>query len=249
MMHSFLLVGQSNMAGRGFLNEVAEFENNRLFVLRNGRWQQMFRPVVGDRPFSGVCLAESFADCYSREHDADVGLIPCADGGTSLDEWERGGLLYDHAVAQARLAQRTSVIKGILWHQGEAECDQELAGLYEEKFLKILSGFRKDLNLPNVPVLIGGLGDFLPLCDDKFITWAPVVNKALEKIGSTQHQTGFVSAKGLGANPDNLHFNAKALMEFGLRYYEAYKKLELQTEQMETNILEDGKIKSEMELL
>ena len=65
-MDSFLLVGQSNMAGRGFTNEVPEFENNHLFVLRNGRWQQMFRPVVCDRYFSGVCLAESFADSYSR---------------------------------------------------------------------------------------------------------------------------------------------------------------------------------------
>jgi hypothetical protein len=35
----------------------------------------------------------------------------------------------------------------------------------------------------------------------------------------------FVSAEGLGANPDNLHFSAAALREFGLRYYEAYKGL------------------------
>ena len=248
-MDSFLLVGQSNMAGRGFTNEVPEFENNHLFVLRNGRWQQMYRPVVCDRYFSGVCLAESFADSYSREHNVDVGLIPCADGGTSLNEWERGGLLYDHAVMQARLAQRTSIIRGILWHQGEAECSLENAALYEEKFLKILNGFREDLNPPDVPVLIGGLGDFLPLCAENFITWAPVVNCALEHICQTQHQTAFVSAKGLGANPDNLHFNAKALIEFGKRYYAAYQTLAPQAKTAESKHLEDGKIKSKMELL
>ena len=38
--------------------------------------------------------------------------------------------------------------------------------------------------------------------------------------------TGFVSAKGLGANPDNLHFSAEALREFGIRYYDEFVKLE-----------------------
>ena len=106
MIHSFLLIGQSNMAGRGILNEVKPIANNRLKVLRNGRWQNMFSPVNPDRPFSGVCLAESFADAYSAEHNVDVGLIPCADGGTTLDQWRVGGLLYDHAVCIAGLASR-----------------------------------------------------------------------------------------------------------------------------------------------
>lgn len=248
-MHSFLLVGQSNMAGRGFLEEAPEIQNDRLYVLRNGRWQAMYRPVVCDRWFSGVCLAESFADAYSRSHNVETGLIPCADGGTSLDEWERGGLLYDNAVAQARLAQRTSVIAGILWHQGEAECVESRAPLYEKKFLKILNGFREDLHLPKVPVLIGGLGDFLPLLDENFSTWAPVVNQALQKIGAEQSCTAFVPADGLSANPDNLHFNAKSLLEFGLRYHEAYQKLEPSCEIPQEQGLEYGKIKSEMELL
>ncbi|MBQ2401175.1 MAG: hypothetical protein II311_04070, partial [Lachnospiraceae bacterium] len=34
-----------------------------------------------------------------------------------------GELLYDHAVMQSKLAQRTSEIAGILWHQGESDCN------------------------------------------------------------------------------------------------------------------------------
>ena len=64
MIHSFLLVGQSNMAGRGFAHEVEPIQNPRIKVLRNGRWQPMYVPVNPDRPFSGVNLAESFADLY-----------------------------------------------------------------------------------------------------------------------------------------------------------------------------------------
>lgn len=225
-MHSFLLIGQSNMAGRGKIGEVESIDNPDLYVMRNGRWQKMYVPVNGDRPFSGICLAESFADKYSREKKVEVGLIPCADGGTSLEQWKEGGLLYDHAVMMTRLAMRTSSVRGILWHQGEAECSAELCGLYEEKFLKILHGLRRDLNLPNVPFIIGGLGDFLALRSEAHKKYAPIVNDSLCKIGKNEYQTAFVSAKGLSANEDNLHFNAKSLREFGLRYYDAYKSIE-----------------------
>ena len=113
MIHSFLLIGQSNMAGRGSFDEVEPIENSRLKVLRNGRWQDIFYPANPDRRFSGVNLAESFADIYSKEHNVDVGLIPCADGGTSLSQWQKGSLLYDNAVYNARLASRTSTIAGV----------------------------------------------------------------------------------------------------------------------------------------
>lgn len=75
MIHSFLLIGQSNMAGRGFLNEAESIDSSRIKVLRNGRWQPMYRPVNCDRAFSGVNLAESFAESYAKKYDVDVGLI------------------------------------------------------------------------------------------------------------------------------------------------------------------------------
>ena len=224
MIHSFLLIGQSNMAGRGFLHEAAPLENPALKVLRNGRWQPMYRPVTGDRPFSGVNLAESFADAYARDKGVDVGLIPCADGGTTLDQWRVGGLLFDHAVYQARLAQRTSTIAGVLWHQGESDCPDHLWPHYEEKLRVILQGFRDALGLQDVPFLLGGLGDFLPENDPVYRSY-PHINAALQRIADSP-MTGFVSAEGLGSNPDHLHFSAASLHAFGLRYYERFLQLE-----------------------
>ena len=49
---------------------------------------------------------------------------------------------------------------------------------------------------------------------------------SFEKVANKNQMMGYVSAKGLGANPDNLHFSSKALREFGVRYYEEFKKLE-----------------------
>jgi len=99
-MHSFLLIGQSNMAGRGYLNEAPEIDTSRIYTLRNGRWMKMFRPINPDRSFSGTSLAESFAEAYSKKHGVDVGLICCADGGTKLEQWMPGVITDDEAEKQ-----------------------------------------------------------------------------------------------------------------------------------------------------
>jgi len=213
------------MAGRGFLNEAKNIDTSRIKILRNGRWQPMFRPINPDRSFSGVSLAESFAEAYSKKHDADVGLICCADGGTSLSQWQPGELLFDNAVFNARLAARTSAIAGVLWHQGETDCDEGLYNTYEQRFLNIMNGIRKELDIPDVPFLLGGLGDFLENCSfSEELKNYGYVNEALKRIAENNLHTGFVSAKGLKANPDNLHFNAESLYEFGLRYFDEYEK-------------------------
>ncbi len=227
MIHSFLLIGQSNMAGRGFFNETQPIQSSRIFVLRNGRWQPMFSPVNPDRPFSGVNLAESFAQKYAETHNVKVGLIPCADGGTSLNQWQPGGLLFDNAVYQAKLAQRTSTIAGVLWHQGEADCSETLYPTYEQRCTPIFDALKKELDLYDVPFLLGGLGDFLPNCtQDSNLQNYTKINEALQSMAAKDAMTGYVDASGLQSNPDNLHFCAKALREFGLRYFDVFLSLE-----------------------
>lgn len=251
MNHSILLIGQSNMAGRGFVHEVEPIENEKIFVLRNGRWWPMYVPVNPDRVTAGINLAESFADLYSKEKNVDVGIIPCADGGTCLDQWQVGGLLFDHACYMAELASRTSTIAAVLWHQGESDCFDDRYPFYEEKLTVILDAFRKKLNLYDVPFLLGGLGDFLkdyerePKKFDNYI----YVNEALKAIAAKKEMTGFVSAEGLGANPDNLHFSAKSLREFGVRYYNEFLKLEDKNKVFTEKVSVDAAIRTDLEHL
>ena len=249
MIHSFLLIGQSNMAGRGFLNEASKIDSSHIQILRNGRWQPMFRPINPDRPFSGVSLAESFAEKYAADHGVDVGLICCADGGTKLNQWEKGTILYDNAVSQAKLAQRTSKIAGILWHQGEGDCGVEFYPTYKSRFEQFMKDIREDLGLEKVPFLIGGLGDFLVDCPlDEKLKNSPVLNGEFQKIADENDLVGYVSAKGLGSNPDLLHFSAVALYEFGLRYYEEFMKLEPLAENHGADFENDSE-RTEMETL
>lgn len=226
MMYSFLLVGQSNMAGRGFPAEVEKIPNDNIYVLRNGRWWRMYVPVNPDRVTAGINLAESFVYEFLKDHPGDtVGIIPCADGGTALHQWEPGEVLYDHAVMMTSLAQRSSTLAGILWHQGESDCGKSRYPLYEENCSRILQQLRSDVGAPEVPVILGGLGDFLVDCEKGNFKNYVHVNAALQAMAEKLPNFGFASAVGLGANADNLHFSAAALREFGLRYYAEFKRL------------------------
>ncbi|MBR2370496.1 MAG: sialate O-acetylesterase [Clostridia bacterium] len=253
MIHSILIIGQSNMAGRGSLTSAEPLDNlnGRLKVMRNGRWQNMFRPVNPDRSFSGTCLAESFAAAYANDHpEIDIGIIPCADGGSKLDQWQDGSLLFDNAVNCARLAMRTSHLVGILWHQGEADCGAENYPAYFEKLTAIMSALRRALGMDTIPILVGGLGDFLKdrVEDPKLVNYVHI-NEALVKFVDTTPYTAFVSAVGLTPKGDNLHFNHKSLQEFGLRYYAAFKTLEDKTRVFDEENKEDDTKRSEMEAL
>lgn len=228
-MKSFLMIGQSNMAGRGDFGEVPEIQNRLCKMLRNGRWQPMGEPINPDRRVfgefhSGVGLAASFADEYAKHFEEKIGLIPCADGGTRIAEWQPGEILYDHAIMQAKLAQRSSEIVGILWHQGESDSDtMENVSLYRKRFLTMLSSLIKDLSLPsNIPVIIGELGDFVGSYKGMDLPYYQEINKTLNALAEEFDHIAIASAQGLTCREDGIHFNSASYRILGVRYFEAY---------------------------
>ncbi len=252
MIHSFLLIGQSNAAGRGFYEEAPALDtcNKRIKVLRNGRWQTAFRPINPDRSFSGVCFAESFAAAYAAAHpDVEVGIIPCADGGTHIEQWLPGSLLFDHAVACAKLAMRTSRLVGILWHQGEGDCAPALYPVYGSRLRLVMDTLRETLEMPTLPILVGGLGDFLAeRTETPSLQNYPHINQQLMRFAEECPHSAFVSAVGLGSNPDLLHFSSAALYEFGRRYYEAFAPF-VPRDDADSRPLQDDSARSAMEEL
>ena len=158
-MKSILLIGQSNMAGRGFLKDVPPIYNENISMLRNGRWQMMAEPINVDRHVAGVGPAASFAEAWTEDHPGEkIGLIPCAEGGSSIDEWAIDGVLTRHAISEARFAMETSELVGILWHQGESDSYGERYKTYEAKLLSLFKHLREELNAKDIPIIIGELG-------------------------------------------------------------------------------------------
>ena len=240
-MKSILMIGQSNMAGRGFINEVPMICNERILMLRNAGWQMMAEPINYDRPNAGIGLAGSFAAMWCMEHEGEQsGLIPCAEGGSSLDDWAVDKNLFKNAVIQAGFAMQDSELIGILWHQGESDSYGGGYQTYYKKLQVIIESLRKELNAFEVPLIIGGLGDFLGKNGFGLnCTEYELVNEQLLKFAREQENSCFVTAEGLTPNPDGIHMDAVSQRRFGVRYYEAFVKRE--------HVLKP--IENEMELL
>lgn len=225
-MKSFLLIGQSNMAGRGFLQETTAIYNERILMLRNGRWQMMTEPIHFDRPVAGIGPASSFAEAWCNANKEDrIGLIPCAEGGSTMDEWAVDEVLFRHAITEAKFAMENSELAGILWHQGESDSQGGKYKDYYEKLAKIVEAVRKELSAPDVPFLIGGLGDYLGKTGfGAGCIEYELINKELKRFAENNADCYFVTGQRLTSNPDGIHINAVSQRKFGLRYFEAYQK-------------------------
>ncbi len=225
-MKSILLIGQSNMAGRGFLPDVSPIYNENIVMLRNGRWQMMAEPIHNDREVAGVGPGASFAAAWSQDHPGEkIGLIPCAEGGSSIDEWAPDQMLLRHAISEARFAIETSELIGVLWHQGESDSLEGRYVEYAQKLQTIFSYIREQLGVPNIPIIVGQLPDFLGKSGFGLsATEFTEINQEMAKVVAADEQAYLVSAENLASNPDGIHINAESQRRFGLRYYEAYAK-------------------------
>jgi hypothetical protein len=229
--HLFLLAGQSNMAGRGTVEEQDLVVHPRVFALdKEGNWKPAVAPMHFDKSVAGVGLGKSFAVALAERDDSVfIGLIPVAHGGSPIESWEVGGYHeqtnghpYDDAVKRARKAKKDGVLKGILWHQGESDSRPERAKAYKLKLDDLIKRFRKDLRVRKVPFAIGQLGQFPEKPWDESRT---LVDTAHRQVAHESPLVEFVSSDGLICKSDNTHFTSQSLREFGRRFAEAYLKI------------------------
>jgi hypothetical protein len=226
--HLYLLLGQSNMAGRGDVRPADETPHPRVLAWQGpGRWQLGLDPLHHDRPNAGVGPGSWFGRAMAdADPQAVIGLVPVAVGGSPLRRWERGGDLYQNALAQARAVQSAGVIRGILWHQGENDSDTEAnAGSYASRLTRVIQDLRSDLGMPELPFVAGKLGEFLvrePRADTPF---ASRVNQQLESLRSQVPRFALVETDGLTPMADKIHFDTLSSRELGRRYADALTPL------------------------
>jgi len=223
---AFLMVGQSNMAGRGDIGEVEPIDNPECLMFRMGMWQPMTEPINIDKSANagfvpGIGLAASFADSLQKQTGRKIGLIPCAQGGSTIEQWQPGEALYDNAVFTAKLALRNAKFGGILWHQGESNCKNCDMGDYREKFMNTMCNMRREFDALDLPLIVGeiseSIGESWELGD-----WTRKFNLLLKELAIQQPCCAVASQEGLSLRPDGIHFDAKSCRVFGKRYFEQY---------------------------
>lgn len=224
----YLLMGQSNMAGRGALDAIAPADNPRILALgADGHWTVARDPLHGKvgRTEPGVGPGLSFAQAMLKSDPTiTIGLVPCAVGGTPLKRWVKGGDLYEQAVARARVASVDGVLAGVLWHQGETDSDkQPWADTYEARLTRMIADLRADLGRPDLPVVVGQLGEFLT--PEKH-PGVDTVRAVLKHLPTVVPHTGYADSAGLVNKGDQLHFDTASARQLGIRYAEAMLKLQ-----------------------
>lgn len=230
--HLFLLVGQSNMAGRGKVEPQDRQAHPRVLMLNKaGQWVPAIDPLHFDKPgIAGVGLGKTFGADYAEKHpDVTVGLIPCAVGGSPIAAWEPGGYHpqtkthpYDDMLPRAKSALKSGTLKGILWHQGESDAKEALAAVYKEKLHALIARVRKELAAGDVPFIAGQMGQFKerPWNDSK-----KRVDAAHQSLPDDVKNTAFVKSDGLKHKGDQVHFDAASYRELGHRYFQAYQSI------------------------
>ena len=228
-----LLMGQSNMAGRGTIGTVEPISDSRITMLRANGWVAMEEPIHQDKRSAGVGLAASFAKAFVETFDQEIGLIPCAVGSTGLSMWQKdsadrfddyyGGKqdyqLYANAVAMAKQAMADGTeICAILWHQGENDY-KALGSKYGEQLKYLLDGFIKDIGLDpkKVIVITGELGPWVD---------GAALNKSLHALAESYSNYGVAESDGLiNKVGDAAHFTAASYRVLGYRYFDQFYNL------------------------
>ena len=211
-MQSVLLIGQSNMVGTGDIRTVAPVDDDRIFMMRGDKWVKMREPIFTNSGNVGIGIGGSFSKAFVETFDCELGLIPAAVGGTSLADWAVGGELYNEAVRLARLAQESSEICAILWHQGEADQNNKN---YAAQLKVILDRLIIDLRLdPDKIVIVTG---------ELFGTRSDAVHASqLAQLGRNYENYGIAQSDGLTVHDVTTHFDAPSLRVFGYRYFDIF---------------------------
>jgi len=230
-LHLFLLIGQSNMAGRGLVEEQDQKPHGRVLMLtKDDTWAPATDPMHWDKPSAGVGLGRTFGRTLAKaDTHIAIGLIPAAVGGSPMAAWQPGVYdvatkthPWDDAIRRAKLAQQSGHLKGILWHQGESDCKPELAPKYEAKLHDLIHRLRAELKAPNTPFIVGQMGQFT---DKPWTEEMKIVDQAHRALPKKIANTIYVGSEGLNHKGDQLHFDAASYREFGGRYAAAYQAL------------------------
>ena len=224
-VHLFLLVGQSNMAGRAKISEADRKPAHDIFLFNNkdqwepaispfNRYSKVLKPgFVNEK--KGLNPGPSFAAAYQLANPGiTVGIVCNARGGSSIGQWKADGKLYTTSIAQTLKAAKTGTLKGICWHQGESDSREDGVKNYPGKLKELVGRFRKDLNRPNLPFVYGQIGSW----EKKKKAWGPFNKMIIEQPKNIPH-TACVTSEGLTAF-DNVHFDAKSQKALGQRYAE-----------------------------
>ncbi len=130
----------------------------------------------------GAGLGLPFALEMVKRTGVPIGLVPCAHGGTSMDQWspalkdQGGASLYGGMIRRVRAVGGR--VAGVLWYQGESDASVKAAPLFKQKFIDLINATRADTGQANLPFYYVQIGRYINLSNPE--PWNAVQQAQLE---------------------------------------------------------------------
>jgi hypothetical protein len=216
-LHVYLLIGQSNMAGRATIPPEDKGPMEGCFMLdRENRWLPASNPlnrystIISNTSNQRLNPGYMFAKTMRQsDPNVSIGLICNARGATSIERWMPGTRYYAEAIRRVKAAAPSGVFKGILWHQGEGNyTDTE----YLVKLKKLIGQMREDIGGENIFFVAGGI------CESDRSPGGKLINTQLARLPDEVAMTGYASSAGLETFDGKWHFGPDEMKILGRRY-------------------------------
>lgn len=220
----YLLIGQSNMAGRAAIEskELDTLSNVFLYKgIKDELWEKAANPL---NKYSSIRKRLSmqklnpgytFAREMAKRSKNKIGLVVNAKGGTSIDLWMPGTEFYKEIIDRLKSAIQYGTLKGILWHQGETDATNYQS--YMPKLLKLIQSLRSDLNMLDLPFIAAQLSSDKP--------HRKGFNTMILELPKKIKNTAVIKTKRT-STIDSTHFDAASQRLLGKRYAKEMLKLQ-----------------------
>ncbi|KAF3956546.1 hypothetical protein ACB098_01G022100 [Castanea mollissima] len=226
----FILAGQSNMAGRGGLNTPKwdgkiPFESNPnpniLQLTLNKSWVQAHEPLhvgIDYNKTVGIGPGLPFANAILAKEPSFgvIGLVPCAKGATKIKQWALGTELYKRLVERTKASlQSGGKIQALLWYQGESDTNKKAdAESYKSRLEKLFQDFRRDLNSPDLPIILVAIAS----------AEGPALMETVREaqLSINLNNVKCIDAKGSHFNTDKLHLDTASQVLLGQKLADTF---------------------------
>ena len=220
----FILAGQSNMAGRGFVEPSDTLADTRILTItKNKQWILAKEPLHFYEPtLTGLDCGLSFGRELIKHipDSVSIALIPCAVGGSSIQKWLGDSLfrnvqLFSNFKNNLDFANQYGIVKGILWHQGESNATPEFIPEHRQNLEKLISEFRGAAGNDVLPFFIGELASFaIPERQPKW----DAINNIIHTLANNDNNVFVIETKDLATKGDRVHFDSKGQRSMGWRF-------------------------------
>jgi hypothetical protein len=233
-LYIFIMAGQSNMAGRGFVEPQDTLSYKRILTIdKSMKWIYAKEPLHFYEPsITGLDCGMSFAKKLldSISEGISIAVIPCAVGGSSIEQWInnepfRGVTLLDNFKDKVGFAKDYGIIKGIIWHQGESNAKSELIPKYSQRLDSLINTFRFLVKNDTLPIILGELGSYSKPTE-KQMRWDSI-NTMIQNIAWKDKNIDLVETGDLKHKGDNVHFDSESQRILGERYAKKYLEISM----------------------